>query len=105
MRLTDDGRTVALDLHGCRVDDALGMAQAALRLAAARGRLRLDLIHGGSTTGRGARTIKTALHDWIDGPDAPRAVRDVQAGYGTLALHLDLTATADPARITLRDVR
>jgi DNA-nicking Smr family endonuclease len=101
-RLTDDGQSVALDLHGCRVDEALDLARAALRMAAARGRRRLDLIHGGSTTDGHTRTIKSALHDWADasGP----SVQSVQASYGTLALHLDLAAPVDPARLTLRDV-
>ncbi len=106
MRLTDTGQTVTLDLHGARVDEALRMARKALALSAQRGRRRLDLIHGSSTTDAHGtrRTIKTALHEWIDGPAARHLFVQAQRGDAVLTLHLDLTRRASPTRIALRDV-
>ncbi len=103
-RLSDDGRTVTLDLHGARVDEALRMARRALSLAEQRGRARLDVVHGGSTTDGMTRTIKSELYDWLDGRQAPRSVRSEQRAYAVLSLHLDLTARAQSARLNLRDV-
>ncbi len=103
-RLTDDGQTVTLDLHGARVDEALTMARRALGLCAKRGRKRLDLVHGGSTTDGAAHTIKSALYQWLDGREAPTTVRSEQRAYGVLSLHLDLSARALPGRLNLGDV-
>ncbi len=103
-RLTDDGQTVTLDLHGARVDEALQMARRALSLSAQRGRKRVDLVHGGSTTDGVTHTIKSELYGWIDGPQSPRAVKSEQRTYAVLSLHLDLTTRAHPARLRLNDV-
>ena len=65
-RLDDDGQTVTLDLHGARVDEALGLARDVVSAAAGAGRRTVRVIHGHSTTASGARTIKSALHDEIE---------------------------------------
>ena len=103
-RLTDDGTTVTLDLHGERVDEAARLAARALALAAARGRRRLALVHGRSTTDAAGdrRTIKRALHDWLDG--RPPGVVTATRADAAVTLHLSLTTPADPRRLTLRDV-
>ena len=63
MRLTDDGQTVRLDLHGATVEAAMRGVEAALIASTRRGRHRLDLVHGASTTdASGRQTIKRALH-------------------------------------------
>lgn len=109
-RLTDDGTTVALDLHGEHVDTALRMARRALVAAAGRGRLRLRLVHGTSTTPAREgppgppRTIKAALHRWLDGGSADGLYVAEERGEAVLTLHLDLSARPDPRRLTLRDV-
>lgn len=104
VRLQDDGRTVTLDLHGERVEDALRLAGRALALAAARGRRRLDLVHGRSTTdAAGARrTIKRALHDWLDG--RPPGVVAATRADAVATLHLSLTTRPDPRPVALRDL-
>lgn len=102
--LTDDGSTVTLDLHGARVEEALALARNALRLARQRGRHRLDLIHGASTSDRFGTTptIKHALHDWLDNRGAAGA--QAMRGDATLSLYLGLGQTPDRRRLTLRDV-
>lgn len=102
--LTDTGQAVTLDLHGARVDEALRMARRAFALAVRRGRRRLDLVHGTSTSDRfgHTRTIKHALHDWLDSGEVGAV--QAQRGETVLTLYLDLTKPTDAARIVLRDV-
>ena len=101
----DDGRVVTLDLHGATVEEAIDLTYRTLRLAEDRGRTRLKLIHGSSTTAGGARTIKSALHDLLDRGDLGSHATNVIRSENTLVLALDLTATADPTPIRLRDIR
>jgi hypothetical protein len=102
--LDDDGSTVTLDLHGATVEEAIDMTYATLRLAEARGRKQLKLIHGSSTTAPGRRTIKTELRSLLNnGPLAARAT-NVLKSRDYVLLSLDLTSSPDPARIRLQDV-
>ncbi len=106
MRLTDDLSTVTLDLHGARIDAAVRAARKAASICAARGRHRLDLVHGASTTTPADAqrpTIKRALHAWADG-GGPHGVTATMRGDSTLTLVFDLTARRDPRRLTLRDI-
>lgn len=103
--LDDDGTTVTLDLHGLSVDEALDVTYSTLRLAEDRGRTRLKVIHGSSTTQGQRRTIKRALHDQLDrGPLGSHATNVIRS-RDTLTLALDLTVNTDPIPITLREVR
>lgn len=105
-QLDDDGDIVTLDLHGVTVDKALDLTYRTLRLAEDRGRSQLKLIHGSSTTtaGRG-RTIKNALYDRLDRGPLEAHATDVLRSRDILTLVLDLTASSDPTRITLQEVR
>ena len=104
--LNDDGTVVTLDLHGATVDEAIDMTYRTLRLAEDRGRTRLKLIHGSSTTNGGAhRTIKSALHNLLDRGELGRHATNVIRSKNKLVLALDLTATQDPTPIQLRDVQ
>lgn len=104
-QLNDDGSTVTLDLHGLSVDEALDLTYSTLRLAEDRGRNRLMLIHGSSTTTAGQRrTIKSALHDLLDQGDLSSHATSVVRSRDTLTLVLDLTAPSDPSPIELRDI-
>jgi DNA-nicking Smr family endonuclease len=105
VRLTDDGTTVVLDLHGATVEAALRAARRALALAVRTGRHRLDLVHGTSTTDPygDRRTIKTALHAWLDDATPP-GVQSALRGDTRLLLYLDVTARPRPPRLTLRDL-
>lgn len=100
--LNDDGQTVVLDLHGARVDEALLLARATLALARQRGRARVDLIHGQSTSDGTRRTIRSALHEWLDSGGAGAV--EAQRGEAALVLWLDATARPDRRRMTLREV-
>lgn len=105
LHLDDDGAAVTLDLHGATVDEAVSLSLRTVRLAAERGRMRVTLIHGASTTRQGAyRTIKRALHDLLDeGAFAPHATEGWRAD-GHLVLSLGVTTSSDATPITLRDV-
>ena len=106
MRLTDDLSTVTLDLHGASVDAAVRAARRAASICAARGRHRLALVHGTSTTTATEAqrpTIKRALHAWADGGSA-HGVTATMRGESVLTLVFDLTARRDPRRLTLRDI-
>lgn len=104
-RLDDDGSMVTLDLHGASVEEAINMTYAVLRLAEDRGRRQIKLIHGSSTTAPGRRTIKSELRSLLDnGPLAGRAT-NVLRSRDYVVLSLDLTASPDPTRIQLHEVR
>ena len=102
-RLDDDGRQVTLDLHGARVEDALGLALDVAREALRRGRSTLRIVHGHSTTSPlgGSRTIKTAVLDALDDGDFGTA--SALRGEGATTLGLPLGGRADPARLRLSD--
>ena len=105
-QLDDDGRVVTLDLHGATVNEAVDMTYRTLRLAEDRGRSRLKLIHGSSTTSGGPRrTIKSALHDLLDRGELGRHATNIIRSQNTLVLALDLTAATDPTPIQLHDVQ
>lgn len=105
-QLEDDGSKVTLDLHGLSVDEALDLTYSTLRLAEDRGRNRLKVIHGSSTTQGGQRrTIKSALHDRLDQGHLASHATEVVRSRDTLTFVLDLTATSNSTPIELRDVR
>jgi hypothetical protein len=105
-QIDDDGTVVTLDLHGATVNEAIDLTYRTLRLAEERGRTRLKLIHGSSTTGDGNhRTIKSALHDLLDRGELGSHATNVIRSKNSLVLALDLTATQDPTPIRLRDVK
>ncbi len=104
-RLDDDGRTVTLDVHGATVVEAVRVVRATLREAARRGRARVRVIHGSSTSSAlyRNRTIRHALHELLDA-GALDCVTSAWRAEDSLLLGLDATAAPDPARLTLRDV-
>ena len=104
-QLDDDGTIVTLDLHGLSVDEAVDVTYSTLRLAEDRGRNRLKVIHGSSTTqGPQSRTIKSALHDLLDRGGLASHATDVIRSRDTLTVVLDLTARSDPTSIQLQEV-
>lgn len=104
--LNDDGQTVTLDLHGASVQDAEALVLRTVREARQRGRARVRLIHGHSTSSgsQAARTIKHALHALLDGGRLNDHVADVWRAEGHIVLALVLTTPSDPRRIQLFDV-
>jgi DNA-nicking Smr family endonuclease len=104
--LEDDGSIVTLDLHGLSVDEAIDLTYSTLRLAEDRGRNRLKVIHGSSTTQGGShRTIKSELHDLLDRGSLASHATSVVRSQDTLTFVLDLTAPTNPTPIELREVR
>ncbi|MEM8556358.1 MAG: Smr/MutS family protein [Bacteroidota bacterium] len=105
MRLSDDGSTVTLDLHGARVDDAVDLLRRTVAAAADRGRATVRVVHGSSTSDRLARnhTIKHAIHDLLDDHALPDVTSDFRSDTYAL-LSLGLGGRRDPRRLTLRDV-
>ena len=104
-RLTDDGQTVALDLHGARVDEALDLVDAVVVEAARRGRTTVRVVHGSSTSGGGGRTIRTALHDALDAGDFAPPVTSAFRQEGAVLLGLAPHPAPLPGRLTLADLR
>lgn len=104
--LSDDGSSVTLDLHGATVDEAIDLTMRTLRLAEDRGRSRLRIIHGSSTSGGAPhrRTIKRALHDMLDNGTLGSHATNILRRQNELVLALDLTASTDSTPIQLRDV-
>lgn len=107
-RFSDDGTDVSVDVHGCSVDDALGIIGRAAEEAFRRGRARVIVVHGTSSTDRGMRrrTIKTALQDQLS--------RGAYEGWvtephwsddgGRCTLWIKLGSRWDGARIKTEDV-
>lgn len=87
------------------MEEAVDLTYGTLRLAEDRGRNRLTLIHGSSsTTGGQDRTIKTTLRNLVDQGDLGLHANSVLQSRDKLTLVLDLTASSDPTRIELKDV-
>lgn len=105
-QLHDDGHAATLDLHGASVDEAVAMTQRLVRLAAARGRSRLTLVHGTSTSEARYRnrTIKHALYELLESGRLQPFVTSTWRGDGQLILGLDVTQTPDPTPIRLPDL-
>lgn len=103
----DDGESLVLDVHGCTVPDALALIRRALEEGARRGRARLEVVHGYSTT-RSAHdgTIKNALSDAVGRGDFERWVADARwddsGGHCTLWFRIGLGAA--PGRVTVHDL-
>jgi DNA-nicking Smr family endonuclease len=106
--LADDGTTVTLDLHGCSVEDGIFVLRRTLQEALRRGRTKVDVIHGSSTSlhSRHSRTIKNELMDrlqrgafseWTSG-------HTTDASGGRTSLWIYLGVNASPARIRAEDV-
>ncbi len=102
----DDGSAVTLDLHGATVDEALDITYRTLYLAEERGRQKLKLIHGSSTSrGNGAaRTIKRALLDLLDAGTLSAHATATWQARDYIVLALDVTVPSDPTRIQPQDV-
>ncbi len=105
-RLEDDGQTVTLDLHGATVDEAVRMVYATVREAARRGRDRVRVLHGSSTSSvrYRNRTIRNALHELLDDGAFDAQVTSSWRTDDYVLLSLDATAPFDPARLSLRDI-
>lgn len=105
-RLHDDGHDVTLDLHGTTVDEAERLIRRTASLAAARGRSRLTVVHGASTSSRlyRNRTIRHALYDLLDRGALPDVTSEFRS-EGSCLLGLAATADRDARRLSLSDVR
>ena len=102
-RLADDGRTVELDLHHTRLREAKTLLRQTVRLAAARGRAQVRIVHGYSTTDGQTATIKQTVHTLLDDRAFPQVSSALRSDGSTL-LALRFGRHHDPRRLTLRDV-
>lgn len=100
-RVSDDGTTVELDLHGVYVDEAIALVEKAAAVASERGRSTLRVIHGSSSSDPLSRnrTIKHALEDVLAG-GIEGVISHHSMGDVTL-LNLSGAARRDSALITL----
>ncbi len=105
-RISDDGTSVTIDLHGVWVDRAMDAVEQLIKVAAERGRRTLRVIHGSSTSvaDSQARTIKHALHDSLDHGDFPEVASDFRQEDITV-LNIVAASNNDKRRITLFNLR
>ena len=104
--LTDDGRTVTLDLHGTPVETAERLVRRLVREAHRRGRSSLQIIHGASTSSPlfRNRTIKHAVYALVEQPDLQAFIADVWRTESVLLLGLNLAQEQDPRPLRLSDL-
>jgi len=105
-KLEDDGETVTLDLHGANVEEAEQLAIRLIKEASLRGRSRVRLIHGSSSSSRLYlnRTIKHMLHALLDTGRMDDWVTGDHRGEAVLTLSLELTPQTDNRRISLLEL-
>lgn len=105
-RLSDDGQTVTLDLHGARVSEAERLIRRTVSLAAGRGRHRLTVVHGASTSDDlyRNRTIRHALYDLLDRGALDAWVTDAVRLDGSTVLALPVSSAPDPQRLSILDI-
>ena len=106
-RLSDDGLSVTLDLHGARVPEAEGLVLAAAELAAECGRSTLRVVHGASTTDwdGGNRTVKTAVLALLSSGDLDAWVASAHHAEGAVLLGLRPLGPPDREPLTLAELR
>lgn len=99
-----------MDLHGCSVRDALHITRRSIQEAYRRGRARVDVVHGSSTTSSyaasGTRTIKGELLDRLESGhfDAWANGFVTDASGGRTTVWLKIGGNSDPSKIQVRDV-
>lgn len=102
-RFEDDGTNVTVDVHGCSVADALYIVRRSVQEAFRRGRARVIVIHGLSTTSRAERTIKSELERrlanaefdaWING-----STQDNVGGRTTLWISIGGPRNSSPIKV------
>ena len=105
-RLSDDGSTVTLDLHGARVEEALVFVRQTVDAARVRGRSAVRVVHGASTSDPLARnrTIKHALLDLLD-EGGLLGITDAVRFESETLLSLPLGAPHNPSPLRLLDLR
>lgn len=104
--LDDDGQSVTLDLHGATVQEAEDLAPKVVAEAARRGRDRVRIIHGSSTssTRYRNRTIKHALYDLLEAGVLGPGIQSDLRSDDQLLLALDVSIQSDPSPIRLREI-
>lgn len=103
----DDGRTVELDLHGARVDEALRLTRRLIDEAYKRGRSMVRLIHGRSTSDADAfaNTIKHALYAEFDRGAYGKVVTGVVRMDGAMLVSLPVSTRTNPNKIKIFDIQ
>lgn len=104
--VTDDGSSVTLDLHGATVDEAIRLVHSVVRVAHARGRSSVRVIHGSSTSDPlwGNRTIKHELQAELDGGAMGSFVTGALRLENETVLSLPIGSRNQSDRISLLDV-
>lgn len=105
-RFDDNGTDLHLDVHGCSVDNALGIIRRAVKAAFGAGRARVVVIHGASTSESGVRTIKSELERLVEEGAFSERVSGARwsPDGGQCTLWLKVGRPADPRRLRVNDV-
>ncbi len=104
--VSDDGRTVELDLHGASLIEADRVARRCIDLCAERGRSTLRIIHGVSSSEGDAhrRTIKSILHELVEELSTGDTITGHYTYEGSLMLSFDQSTSVLPTRITINEL-
>jgi len=105
-RISDDGRTVEIDLHGASVREAESMLRRLVSIAVRRGRSTVRVIHGASTSesDAGRSTIRGHLLAMLESGTLSPDITDWFAFDTSTVVSLQTPSRADAARITINDV-
>ena len=104
-KVSDNGRSVELDLHGVGVSRAIHLFDAAIKIASRRGRSTIKIIHGSSTSdvSHEASTIKLRLRDQIESGRYDDLIVSRYFSDGHLLLSL-APGGSDPSPISIFDI-
>ncbi len=104
--LRDDGEIVSIDLHGLNIDDAISICKKGIAEAYYRGRDKIKLIHGSSTSSLQFvnSTIKYRLYDLLQESSVQKQTSFVlkYEDYCVIGLRPDFEIDRD--RITILDI-
>lgn len=104
-RLTDDGQYVTLDLHGAVRHEAEPLITRVVAEAHRRGRSRVKIIHGTSTSALTHRndTLKHRLYALLDHGTLAAYIANTLKAEGHTLLALRLTPNTDARRMSLSE--
>jgi hypothetical protein len=103
-RVTDSGERVEVDLHGASITEASRILDRLIALAAERGRLQLNVIHGSSSFEAGRPSIKQMLYDALEEEKWSVVTGAVRFEASTLLSLTGGSRRSDPTPISILDV-
>ena len=105
-RITDDGLTAEIDLHGATVHEAEDLLRRLVTIASQRGRSTIRVIHGASTSESGTSrpTIRSRLFEMLEHGEFEPDVTDWFSFDAATTISLSTGSTVDDRPITINDL-